>query len=485
MKRVRLSRRFGVDQAQPTLRRRAAPHSLAWATRQAYRTWAIRYRSSVVRLGTMAALIAFAGQAGASDVQTAVDVVITSPPSPVGAGARATGVGSAFIALADDATAASWNPGGLVQLERPELSVVGVGSLQSDAYGSFSRSTDTFQSTFEVGKQRTTSLGVNFASVAVPFAVRGRNVVFSANYQQMLEFNRAIDYTRTNLVGNDSDTGEIRFRQDGGVAAFSPAFAIELMPGLSVGTAFNYWFDEIGRSYAWQRRFDIRVVNPDPDDLPGFRTWVTSDHFRGVNGTFGTLWRPSRLLAVGAVVELPVYARFDLHRATDQTAGESVYPRLRLDLPASYGLGISLRPIDKLVIAADATMVEWGQFRVHDNVGNEFLVSGLPASNGTVAPVWTARLGFEWVEPTPIALIAVRLGTFYDPEPSSGSPQDFYGASLGLGFSSSSLSLDFAYQVRFGIGVSQVSVLDSLFGTPEQSIDVFQHRLYSSLVYYF
>ena len=40
------------------------------------------------------------------------DVAISSAPSPVGAGARATGVGSAFIALADDATAAAWNPGG-------------------------------------------------------------------------------------------------------------------------------------------------------------------------------------------------------------------------------------------------------------------------------------------------------------------------------------------------------------------------------------
>jgi hypothetical protein len=34
-------------------------------------------------------------------------------PNPVGSGARALGFG-AFIAVADDATAASWNPGGLV-----------------------------------------------------------------------------------------------------------------------------------------------------------------------------------------------------------------------------------------------------------------------------------------------------------------------------------------------------------------------------------
>ena len=37
-----------------------------------------------------------------------------SSPNPVGSGARALGWGSAFIAVADDATAASWNPGGLI-----------------------------------------------------------------------------------------------------------------------------------------------------------------------------------------------------------------------------------------------------------------------------------------------------------------------------------------------------------------------------------
>ena len=42
-----------------------------------------------------------------------------------GAGARAYGMGGAFLARADDATAASWNPAGLSYLRLPELSLVG------------------------------------------------------------------------------------------------------------------------------------------------------------------------------------------------------------------------------------------------------------------------------------------------------------------------------------------------------------------------
>src|SRR5512137_326851 len=59
----------------------------------------------------------------------------------LGSGARAMGMGGAFLARADDATAASWNPAGLSYLRLPEVSLVG-------AYNSFdiSRglSTDSF-----------------------------------------------------------------------------------------------------------------------------------------------------------------------------------------------------------------------------------------------------------------------------------------------------------------------------------------------------
>ncbi len=44
----------------------------------------------------------------------------------VGAGARAYGMGGAFLSRADDATAASWNPAGLSYLRRPEVTAAGI-----------------------------------------------------------------------------------------------------------------------------------------------------------------------------------------------------------------------------------------------------------------------------------------------------------------------------------------------------------------------
>ena len=66
--------------------------------------------------------------APAASAQTEVDRIdITGRQNlTLGSGARAYGMGGAFLARADDATAASWNPAGLSYLRVPELSLVGV-----------------------------------------------------------------------------------------------------------------------------------------------------------------------------------------------------------------------------------------------------------------------------------------------------------------------------------------------------------------------
>ena len=108
-------------------------------------------------------------------------------PTPVGSGARAAGMADAFVAVADDATAASWNPAGLVQLERPEISVVGsylhlIEEFSADYH-------DEFDSTHRVDQY-----DLNYLSVAYPLQnlVFGRNVTIALNYQRKYDFSRNI-----------------------------------------------------------------------------------------------------------------------------------------------------------------------------------------------------------------------------------------------------------------------------------------------------
>ena len=97
-----------------------------------------------------------------ASAQTLERLEIPSSFNPVGSGARALGMGGAFIAVADDATAASWNPGGLIQLETPEVSAVGAYVYRTeDLY--FGRNPEAS------GSENITNTNVNYLSAAYPF----------------------------------------------------------------------------------------------------------------------------------------------------------------------------------------------------------------------------------------------------------------------------------------------------------------------------
>ena len=212
---------------------------------------------------------------------------IFSAPLPAGSGARALGVAGAFSAVADDATAASWNPAALIQLERPEVSMV----YRHSATKNDHTSTDPG---FLVDGDDYESDGVNYLSGTFPFFLQGigRNAVFSLNYQEAYDFThsfsaqineRADERIRASnertfsetqvdrlkfpqagghsiqveiiskIVTRSSSTldqeivteidSDLSFDQEGVIEAATPAFAIEISPTFSIGGAFNYYQD--------------------------------------------------------------------------------------------------------------------------------------------------------------------------------------------------------------------------------------------------
>ena len=127
-------------------------------------------------------------------------IEIPSSFNPVGSGARALGMGGAFIAVADDATAASWNPGGLIQLEAPEISVVGAFFYREED-NQFGTNPEA------LGKQDVSNQYINYLSATYPFTFRNRNMVVSLNYQNLFNFNREWSFP---LTISDADLIEYR-----------------------------------------------------------------------------------------------------------------------------------------------------------------------------------------------------------------------------------------------------------------------------------
>ncbi len=84
----------------------------------------LKKRSSVLIAG-LAVLLGIVPVANAqSDVEVNAGIRFNFTPP----GARSLGMGGAFLALADDATAAVTNPAGLIQLQKPEIMVEGLSS---------------------------------------------------------------------------------------------------------------------------------------------------------------------------------------------------------------------------------------------------------------------------------------------------------------------------------------------------------------------
>ena len=211
---------------------------------------------------------------------------IFSAPLPTGSGARALGLGGAFTAVADDATAASWNPAGLIQLEVPEASMVLRYSHERDRHHSS-------DSDVEVGDNEFDSLNLNYLSIVKPLFLKRaeRNAVISLNLQEAYDFTQSFsanvkDHSNRRATGSkrasftstqtdkvvgshpggsyefdvttvtDSDVwssfdqrlssdllSHIDFDQQGAIFALTPAIAVEISPKFAMGISLNYYMD--------------------------------------------------------------------------------------------------------------------------------------------------------------------------------------------------------------------------------------------------
>jgi len=410
---------------------------------------------------------------------------IPSSFNPVGSGARALGMGGAFIPVADDATAASWNPGGLVQLEKPEISIVGDGLWRSED--------NTFALRPEGSHSGDTSATrLNYLSASYPFTALDHNMIVSLNYQNLFEFGRDWDFHLNTQAGILQTNDHYNYTQDGALHALGLAYAAQITPTLSLGATLNLWNDFLEPN-RWQQRYQINSTGT----LGGMPFLLSRDKreqydFSGVNMNLGLLWQFTPKLTLGAVIKTPFDADIT-HTTTEgfnqrfpdapeaNTTQDPFTTRTdeTLKMPLSYGLGLAYRHSDRLTLAMDIYRTEWSRFTLVGADGVERSpLSGRPRSqvDGIKDTLWV-RAGGEYLFITDEYVIPLRAGLFYDPAPTEGGTDDFYGFSLGSGIGWRNFIFDLAYQYRIGRDVGEASL-------PQVGLsqDVTEHRLYASLI---
>lgn len=454
-------------------------------------------------------------------------VQVNSAPNIVGSGARALGMGGAFIAVADDATAASWNPGGLTQLERPEMSLV----LSHKWFGEDTASTPYLS---PHGDEEVSLDDINYLSVVypIPWTIAGRNLVLSLNYQQKYEFDRTLNFRlrMPRLSQNPiaqilslTDT-EIDFEQEGRLGTLSPAFGFELTDKISFGVVMNIWDSSLVPGNEWERTTERRsILQRFVTPFRGGKTLAalipaqvhTYEEFEDVEGqnyTFGVLYKPTERLSIGAVYHTAYSTDVKYKRETKFVLpfGFRYYKsKIRIDWPKAYGLGIAYRfPNDKLTLSMDVSRRDWSDFVQIDNRQglNDRIspITQLPMWNSPQDSTYSVRLGGEYVfvdpsKPRQRLLPSLRAGLYYDPQPASGrrdrwwgvsrgdgKPDDYYGVTLGGGLLiGSRVNIDLAYEYRWGNNVRKDTLAGAGIFERGFDTDVDQHSLYLSTVIYF
>ncbi len=453
-------------------------------------------------------------------------VDINSTPNFVGSGARALGMGGAFIAVADDATAASWNPGGLTQLERPEFSFV----------YNWKWFSESFPDTFNVSTPGSYDLDldeINYLSFVypIPWTLSGRNFVVSLNYQRKYNFDRRLDF-RARLLGRDSNPVlrllsftdyDISYRQEGDLSAISPALGFEIFDWLSAGVAINIWDSSLVPGNEWKTTTLRRGIFNNFLTFTGGQsasslgygvanTFEEYEEVEGHNYTFGLLYKPTERLSLGAVYHTGYHTDVDYKRVLrlGNPWGVQLYRSdLRIEWPASLGVGAAYRfPNDKLTLSLDVTRRNWDRFVEIDDRqginGRTSPITGMPKWQSQHDPTYTVRLGGEYVfvdatKPRQTLLPSLRAGVYYDPAPASGrenawwgtrrgdgEPDDYYGVTLGGGLLiHNRVNIDAAYEYRWARDARRDTLAGA--GRLEHSFDadVEQHLFSLSTVIYF
>lgn len=424
----------------------------------------------------------------AQQVPTSINAV----PLPVGSGARALGMGGAFIAVADDATAASWNPGGLTQLERPELSVVG--SFLS-THMDFDPGNTGF---FSLGNEDVSRGDLNYASVAYPFKVLGKNLVAALNYQQKYDFHMNVDFDLTDDVFGINEDINIDFKSKGGIGALTPAISMQVIPKLSIGIAVNYYTDEFFGDYAWKETLKLSGFGTDGVDTINDTAKSVREfkNFQAVNVTAGMLWdvweEEEQCLTFGAVYHSPYTA--DVDRIIDSqstsnfsgsisTFSNHIREHFEIDYPMSFGAGLGFRHSDALSFSLDVTWTDWSEFeQENEETGEKTRPLGLGVSTDRdIDDTYAVRLGTEYLIFRQKMIIPVRGGLFYEPRPSLDDPTDVYGVSVGSGITFKRFSIDGAYQFRWANDVDGED-FGELQGT---HFDLQEHLFLASVIVYF
>jgi hypothetical protein len=385
----------------------------------------------------------------------------------LGSGARAFGMGGAFLARADDATAASWNPAGLSYLRRPEFTVVG-------ARNSFTR-LPTGAGFTRFLEDRFAGNTLDFAAATYPIEIGPASGSVQLSFQRVFSFQGDRTVERTDQTLTSTGTGGFD------VLALGTGFRV--VRSLRIGGTVNRWVN----GYRQDRN---RLASRGTTDQT-FDFALSGWNFNG-----GLIWSPLESLNFGVVGKTTMKGAVILDRkrtdviplpnpspvpspapvppteTTDNSANSTVLQTdedptphrvpVSISIPGALGVGISWRPWSVLTASLDFTRTFWSKGRIR----NFFTLARQEPDQTRPFPqvfkelpyptlddekqsdTEQLRVGAEYVVLGRRLKVPLRAGYFTDKQyffDFRKRPPRFRGFTAGLGVAAGPLLIDVAY----------------------------------------
>jgi hypothetical protein len=386
----------------------------------------------------------------------------------LGSGARAFGMGGAFLARADDATAASWNPAGLSYLRRPEFTVVGARNsfLRQPTGVGFTRLiTDRFAGST-----------LDFAAATYPIEIGPASGSLQLSFQRVFSFRGGRTIVRTDQL--------LTSRGSGGFDVLALGTGIRVARTVRFGATVNRW------SNGYHQDRDRLATRGTTDQNLDFK-------LAGWNFNAGLIWSPLESLNLGVVGKTTMKGDIILDRRRKDLIGASIRPAVRrgltpqpsviteneassrvlstadeptphtvpvrIRIPGAVGAGISWRPWSVLTASLDFTRTFWSRGQIYnfftlaraepDQPKGPFplVFQNLPyptLDDPRQSDTEQLRLGAEYVVLGRRVKVPLRAGFFTDKQyffDFRERTPTFRGFTAGFGIAAGPILLDFAY----------------------------------------
>ena len=337
-------------------------------------------------------------------------------------GARSVGMGTAFVAAADDATSAFTNPAGLARLGRREVGAELRFKRLASPYLSGGRISGNITGlgldTVPVptyGQDIDDQLGVTFLSISLPLAAKAtvtgylhQAVTIDNGFFNQGVFQRATFLGETDDRSRELPVGGTRSVD---VRSVGAAIGYQVSDRLSVGGGISVWTFDLAASFS-RFAIDGNFAGPVNRSRISATAEQHGDHAAAAFN-FGALFDVLPHLKVGGSFRrgpsfefsqrdrLPV-ANFDLTRHGT------------FKVPDMWAAGVEWRPIEPLRVLVDYNRVSYSQLK-KDFLGFQGIASGRP-DQLVIDDANELHAGFEYVflkAPVPLAF---RGGFWVDPD---------------------------------------------------------------------